>query len=111
MLGVVPVALAVGLMVVLAYAWLRRRRFGVRRRVSPGEIDLLRLYERLQRRLGRRRAPPETPLEYETRMGPGQLLDDVTSAVNEGAYAGRWPDPARVRELARGIPTMSRRRL
>ena len=110
-LDVVPVALAVGLMVVLAYAWLRRRRFGVRRRVSPGEIDLLRLYERLQRRLGRRRAPPETPLEYETRMGPGQLLDDVTSAVNEGAYAGRWPDPARVRELARGIPAISRRRL
>jgi hypothetical protein len=28
------------------------------------------------------------------------LLDDLTVLVNEGAYAGRWPDPARVRELS-----------
>src|SRR5438093_2802203 len=110
-LGVVPVAIAVALIAVLAYAWLRRRVWTGRPRPQPGESELLRLYDRLQRHLTRRRAPPETPLEYETRMGPGQLLDDVTSAVNEGAYAGRWPDPARVRELARGIPTMSRRRL
>jgi hypothetical protein len=24
----------------------------------------------------------------------------VTDAVNEGVYAGRWPEPKRVRELA-----------
>ncbi len=79
--------------------------------MTPGELELLRLYERLQRRLGRLRAPPETPLEYETRMGSGRLLDEVTSAVNQGVYAGRWPDPARVRELAREVPAISRRRL
>jgi hypothetical protein len=28
------------------------------------------------------------------------VLEDVTQAVNEGAYAGRWPEPARVKELA-----------
>jgi len=28
------------------------------------------------------------------------LLEELTDAVNEGAYAGRWPDPARVRELS-----------
>jgi hypothetical protein len=28
------------------------------------------------------------------------LLEDVTSAVNEGAYAGRWPELSHVRELA-----------
>jgi len=27
-------------------------------------------------------------------------LEDITVAVNEGAYAGRWPTPERVRELA-----------
>ena len=27
-------------------------------------------------------------------------LEDVTTAVNEGAYAGRWPELTRVRELA-----------
>jgi hypothetical protein len=28
------------------------------------------------------------------------LLEDVTEAVNEGAYAGRWPDVRKVRELS-----------
>ncbi|MGA7911618.1 MAG: DUF4129 domain-containing protein, partial [Candidatus Dormiibacterota bacterium] len=72
-------------------------------RASPGESELLRLYERVQGRLGRRRAPPETPLEYKelVRAGPIEpLLDELTDAVNEGAYAGRWPDSERVRELA-----------
>ncbi|HUY73598.1 MAG TPA: DUF4129 domain-containing protein [Candidatus Dormibacteraeota bacterium] len=67
---------------------------------------MLRPYERVHGRLGRRRAPPETPLEYQeqVRAGPIQpLLEDLTDAVNEGAYAGRWPDPERVRELARQI--------
>jgi len=65
---------------------------------------LLRLYERVQRRLGRRRAPPETPLEYvKATDHAGTVLEELTEAVNEGAYAGRWPDPARVRELANRI--------
>jgi hypothetical protein len=29
-----------------------------------------------------------------------ELLVELTDVVNEGAYAGRWPDPRRVRELA-----------
>ncbi len=64
---------------------------------------MLRLYERLQRKLGRRRAPPETPLEYlaERSRGPTEsLLEEVTLAVNEGAYAGRWRDPDSVRALS-----------
>jgi hypothetical protein len=28
------------------------------------------------------------------------LLEEVTEAVNEGAYAGRWPDSTRMRELS-----------
>ena len=101
-LGVVPVAVAMALVVVLAYAWLRRRRIGLRRAARPGELELLRLYERLQRRLSRRRAPPETPLEYQ-RVMQSALLEEVTELVNEGAYAGRWPEPARVRALAERI--------
>jgi len=87
--------------VVLAYAWLRRRR--PRRAEPPGSSELLELYERLQRRAGRRRAPPETPLEYwdDVRATPADaVLEEVTNAVNEGAYAGRWPDRERVKELA-----------
>jgi hypothetical protein len=89
--------------VVFVWAWLRTRRWKRGIKAPPGESELLRLYERLQRRLGRRRAPPETPLEYlsESRPEPlAALLEEVTSAVNEGAYAGRWPDPKTVRELS-----------
>jgi hypothetical protein len=100
LLGVIPAGVAVALVVVLAYAWLRRRTpWTFRRRPQPGESELLRLYARLQRRLGRRRAPPETPLEYQRSMH-SPLLEEVTRAVNEGVYAGRWPEPARVHELA-----------
>jgi len=28
------------------------------------------------------------------------VLEEITDAVNEGAYAGRWPDVNVVRELA-----------
>jgi hypothetical protein len=28
------------------------------------------------------------------------LLEDLTEAINEGVYAGRWPATERVRELA-----------
>ncbi len=99
LLGAAPLALAAGVVAVLAYAWLRRRRWRPRHRPAPGENELLRLYDRAQRRLGRRRAPPETPLEYQHAMGSA-TLEDITVAVNEGAYAGRWPTPERVRELA-----------
>ncbi len=50
----------------------------------------------------RRRAPPETPLEYHEAM-QSPLLTDITQAVNEGVYGGRWPDRKRVRELAERI--------
>ena len=101
-LAVVPPAIAIALIAVLAYAWLRRRVWTAHPRAQPGESELLRLYERLQRRLTRRRAPPETPREYQEAM-QSALLAEVTQAVNEGAYAGRWPDPRRVRDLAERI--------
>ena len=83
----------------------RRRRTVVAIKAAPGESELLRLYERLQRNLGRRRAPPETPLEYwHATSTDASLLEDVTQAVNEGAYAGRWPDRERVRELSKRLP-------
>ena len=99
--AVIPPAIAVAVVVVLGYAWLRRRswRWTPGRRPHPGESDLLRLYERVQRRMSRRRGPPETPLEYSQAM-QSRLLVEITAAVNEGVYAGRWPDPKRVRELA-----------
>jgi transglutaminase-like putative cysteine protease len=100
-LGVIPVGVAIAIVIVAAWAWVRRR---IKRRVAaaqspPGSDELLRLYDRLQRRAGRRRAPPETPAEYRQAVAGGELLDQVTDAVNEGAYAGRWPDRDRVREL------------
>jgi hypothetical protein len=99
-LSVIPTAVAIALAFVLVYAWLRRRSWPRRRRAQPGESELLRLYDRLQRTLGRRRAPPQTPLEYQREMGHTRLLVEITEAVNEGAYAGRWPSRERVRELA-----------
>ena len=110
-LAVIPPAVVFALLVTLLWAWVRtRRRTSAGRRAPPGESELLRLYERMQRRLGRRRAPPETPLEYihaplpdPLPFGKMGLLEEVTNAVNEGAYAGRWPDPARVRELERRL--------
>ena len=112
-LAVIPPAVAIALLVVIGWAWLRTRRWERRLRTPASQSELLRLYERVQRRLGRRRAPPETPLEYLQRIpspaGGGQgrgaeslesLLEEVTDAVNEGAYAGRWPDVRKVRELS-----------
>ena len=103
LVGVIPPAIVIALLVVFAYAWMRTRRWRARVKTPPGESELLRLYERFQRRLGRRRAPPETPLEYMREWRPEPLvplLEEVTSAVNQGAYAGRWPDPKAVRELS-----------
>src|SRR5438034_2108580 len=53
-LGVVPPAIAIALVFVLAYAWLRRRLVRRRRRAAdpPGSSDLLDLYDRLQKRSG-----------------------------------------------------------
>jgi transglutaminase-like putative cysteine protease len=101
-LAVVPPAVAIALVVVVLWAWIRTRRWKWSQRPAAGESELLRLYERVQRRLRRRRAPPETPLEYwrTTAAGPMEsMLEELTNAVNEGAYAGRWPEPERVREL------------
>jgi transglutaminase-like putative cysteine protease len=103
LVAVIPAALAIAVLVVFAWAWLRRRRWKTGTKAPPGQSDLLRLYERIQGRLDRRRAPPETPLEYlkESRPDPlAPLLEEVTAAVNQGAYAGRWPDPLVVRELS-----------
>ncbi len=101
-LAVVPPAVAIALLVTVLWAFIRTRTRRRRTRAAPGSSELLRLYERVQRRLGRRRGPPETPLEY-LRSTPAELeplLEELTDAVNAGAYAERWPDPARVRELA-----------
>ena len=89
-------------MLVVGLLWLRGRRLPRRRARSPGEAELIRLYDRLQRRLGRRRAPPETPNEYRRRVAGGELeelLGEVTAAVNRGVYADRWPEPAEVEEM------------
>jgi hypothetical protein len=101
-LAALPAALACGALAILVIVWWRRRPRKRRAQPAPGESELLRLYERLQRRAGRRRAPPETPLEYLHQVGPAtarSLLQDVTEAVNAGAYAGRWPSPQKVREM------------
>ncbi len=104
-LAVIPIGIVIALAVTLVWAWARRRpRLPASKRAPPGQSELLRLYERVQGRLGRRRAPPETPLEYwHATHSSGSLLEDVTQAVNEGAYAGRWPEPQRVRELERRL--------
>jgi hypothetical protein len=105
LLGFIGPAIAIVLVAVVLWIWIRGRRR--RQAVAsgspplPGESELLRLYERLQSRLGRRRAPPETPLEYWRDVGaPEPVLEEVTQAVNEGAYAGRWPGLTKVKELS-----------
>jgi protein-glutamine gamma-glutamyltransferase len=95
LVALVPGVAALLAVALFGLAWLLGRRF---RHGSPGD-DLIGVYERLQRRLRRDRAPPETPLEYRRRAHAGGLdsvLEEVTAAVNRGAYAGRWPDPAEV---------------
>lgn len=105
-LAAIPPAVAIALVVVVLWAWLRTRRWGRGARAAPGESELLRLYERVQRRLRRRRAPPETPLEYQraARAGPIEpLLEELTEALNEGVYAGRWPVSDRVRKMEKRL--------
>ena len=102
-LSILPALIGIAaVLLVLLAVLMRRRHWSFRSRAQPGELELLRLYARLQRRLGRRRAPPETPLEY-SQMFESRVLAEITDAVNEGAYGGRWPAPERVRELAQRI--------
>jgi protein-glutamine gamma-glutamyltransferase len=101
-LALVPGLAALLAVLVVGLLWLRGRRLPRRRAPSPGEAELIRLYDRLQRRLGRRRAPPETPNEYLRRVSAGELeelVGAVTVAVNRGVYADRWPEPAEVEEM------------
>jgi protein-glutamine gamma-glutamyltransferase len=114
LVAAIPPAVAIALLVVFAWAWLRTRRRKNRTKAPEGESELLRLYDRIQRKLGRRRAPPETPLEYRREFSPpprgggsgrgaadlDPLLQEITDAINEGAYAGRWPAANLVRELS-----------
>jgi hypothetical protein len=102
-IAILPAAAAVVVALVLFFMWLRRQSRRPRMRPARGESELLRLYDRLQRKAGRRRAPPETPREYLSIAAPSALLAEVTQAVNEGAYAGRWPEPEQVREMAERI--------
>ena len=101
-LALLPGLAALLAVLVVGLLWLRGRRLPRRRARSPGEAELIRLYDRLQRRLGRRRAPPETPNEYRRRIAAGELeelLVAVTEAVNRGVYADRWPDAGEVAEM------------
>lgn len=99
-LAAVPAALGLVVLLALVLVWLGRRHPA--RKPQPGESELLRLYERVQRRMRRRRAPPETPREYQEAMHTA-LIAELTEAVNEGVYAGRWPTPQRMRELVERI--------
>ncbi|GAC1670646.1 MAG: DUF3488 and DUF4129 domain-containing transglutaminase family protein [Candidatus Dormibacteraceae bacterium] len=106
LLGLIGPVIAIVLVAAMLWIWLRGRR---RRELAgsppaPGESELLRLYERLQSRLGRRRAPPETPLEYLRSVESAPVLEEVTHAINEGVYAGRWPELSKVRELSNRLP-------
>jgi transglutaminase-like putative cysteine protease len=98
-LAAIPALIGMAVLLALGYLWLRRRQRPRGPRPQPGESELLRLYEGVQRRMRRRRAPPETPREYQEAMDVGRLIE-LTDAVNEGVYAGRWPEPKRVREIA-----------
>jgi hypothetical protein len=99
-IAIIPAVIGVVIALALVFIWLWRQSRKPGLRPARGESELLRLYDTLQRRLGRRRGPPETPREYLQSSPGGTLLEDVTEAVNEGVYAGRWPEPDRVREMA-----------
>jgi protein-glutamine gamma-glutamyltransferase len=101
-LALLPGLVALAAVLVVGLLWLRRRRPPGWRARTPGEAELIRLYTLLQRRLGRRRAPPETPNEYRRKVPAGELdalLEEVTVAVNRGVYGDRWPEPAEVQEM------------
>jgi transglutaminase-like putative cysteine protease len=105
----VAVGVAAALVLVAQVAHRARQR---PRRQPVERLALLAVYERLQRRLGRRRAPPETPREYRDAIAASDsqgLLHDVTEAVNRGAYAGRWPTRAEVDGLHRRLRSTRRR--
>src|SRR5260221_78972 len=101
-LALLPGLAALLAVLVVGLLWLRGRRLPRRKARSPGEAELIRLYDRLQRRLGRRRAPPETPNEYLGQVAAGELgelFGEVTAAVNRGVYADRWPEPAELEQM------------
>jgi hypothetical protein len=106
--GLLPGLAAVLLALAVAATWLYRRRRPRRGKPPPEQVELLRLYERLQQRVGRRRAPPETPREYASRT-PAALAavaTEVTRAVEQGAYRNAWPSAD---ELVRLRDILSRR--
>jgi hypothetical protein len=98
-----PGVLAAALVVAACLARRGRSRIGS----PPAErLALVAVYERLQRRRERRRAPPETPCEYLNAIAASDsrgLLHDVTEALNQGAYAGRWPSRTEVDGLRRRL--------
>ena len=57
-IAILPAAAAVVVALVLFFMWLRRQSRRPKTRPARGESELLRLYDRLQRKAGRRRAPP-----------------------------------------------------
>ena len=98
-LVLMPGLIAAGGALLVALIWLLRRPWPPRIARERGELELLTLYERLQARAGRRRAPPETPREYGAAVSGSALdpvLAEVTDAVNEGVYGGRWPPPGQL---------------
>jgi protein-glutamine gamma-glutamyltransferase len=106
--GILPGVGTVVVAVVLGAAWLYRRRRPPGRRMAPEQIELLRLYEALQQKAGRHRAPPETPREYASRAPAGlaAITLEMTRAVERGAYRGAWPGQD---ELARLRDKLNRR--
>ena len=89
-------AVAAAAVAAAGLARLRRRPTG----------ELMGIYERVQRRLGRPRAPPQTPREYREAVAAGdlrELLDDVTEAVERALYAGRPPTRSRLDDLRRRL--------
>lgn len=102
LLGALPGLVALlAVAILLARRLLRGRRLPVRRRAPPEEVELLRLYESLQRRVGRRRGPAETPREYAGSAPPGlaDVVAGVTRAVERGAYRGAWPERHELQSL------------
>jgi len=109
LLAAIPPAVVVAVLVTLLWAWASGRDAAVKgpvawHRASPSCCVFTIVCSAASAAGEHRRKRRSSTCGRAWVLAP--LLEEVTDAVNEGVYAGRWPDRARVRE-ARAPPILT----